>query len=183
MKTLLFRKLATGVLPLASCALLMGAATAYSQTTNVYVDPSYTWVGYMNVFDLPANGGAYEFGQSWGTGALPALFNGTQLTLSPNVNNYNASDSYWVNTDGSGNKSCDASFYVQDNTLAGQTVTFSGYCLTNTLVSPYTCTVFIKDFDSGYNLVGSSTATPPEWWSCYRAKAPQRYGRSRRGRF
>jgi len=125
-------------------------------STNVYLDPSQIWVGYMNVFDLPAKGGAYEFGGAWGTAALPAVFNAGVLTLSPNVNTYNATDSYWSNPDGSGNKNCDASFYVQNDALAGQVVTFSGYCQSNTLVAPYTSTVYIKDFAADYS---SSTAT------------------------
>ena len=123
--------------------------------TTVYVDPAQTWVGYMNVFDLPANGGAYDFGSSWGTAALPATFAGKVLTLAPNVNTYNASDAYWVNPDGSGNKSCDASFYVENDTLAGQTLTFTGYCGGNTLVAPYTSTAYIKDFSPSYSLNGS----------------------------
>lgn len=128
----------------------------YQAATTVYVDPTSSWQGYMNVFDLPSKGGAYEFGGAWGTGALPAVFNGPVLTLSPNVNTYNASDSYWANPDGSGNKNCDASFYVQNDGLAGQLVTFTGYCDTNTLVAPYTSKVFIKDFASDYS---SSTTT------------------------
>jgi hypothetical protein len=121
----------------------------------VYVDPSQSWSGYMNVFDLPVDGGAYEFGSTWGTDALPAVFNGAVLTLSPNTNNYNPSDPYWVNPDGSGNKTCDASMYVQNDNLAGQVVIFTGYCQANTVVSPYASTAFIKDFNSGYGLNGS----------------------------
>ncbi len=135
----------------ASCALLIGPVAAQSQTTNVYVDPSQTWVGYMNVFDLPANGGAFEFGQPWGTADLPASFNGSLLTLGPNVNTYAAGNTYWTNPDGSGNKTCDASFYVQNDALAGDTITFSGYCNSNTLVSPYTSVAFIKDFAPDYS--------------------------------
>lgn len=105
----------------------------------------------MNVFDLPADGGAYRFGSAWGTSALPAVFNGSVATIGPNVNTYNASDPFWVNPDGSGNKNCDASFYIQNDGLAGNTVTFSGYCRSNTLVSPYTTVAFIKDFAPDYS--------------------------------
>jgi hypothetical protein len=54
----------------------------------------------------------------------------------------------------------DASFYIQNDALEGQTVTFSGTCLNNSLVSPYTSTVFIKEFDGSYNVINSTTATP-----------------------
>lgn len=131
-------------------ALTLASATSslQAQTTNVYVDPSQTWVGYMNVFDLSWN---YQFGSSWGTADLQASFNNGVVTLAPNVNVYNATDTYWVNPDGSGAKNMDASFYVQNDGLAGQTVTFSGYCWTNTLVAPYAATAFIKDFAPDYS--------------------------------
>jgi hypothetical protein len=142
-------------------ALLGGIVQGSSQTT-VLVDPTKAWIGYVNVFALPSAGGGYMFGSAWGTGALTAYYDATtnKLTLIANTNTYNPSDSYWVNPDGSGNKTVDASYYVQNDTLAGQTVTFSGICLTNTLVSPYTSTAFIKEFDGGYNVIGSAVATP-----------------------
>ncbi len=140
----------------------------YNQfASTVYVDPAQAWQGYMNVSDLPSKGGAYEFGSGWGTGDLRASFNGPVVTLAPNVNTYNAGDAYWANPDGSGNKICDASFYVQNDGLAGQSITFTGYCISNTLVAPYTSTVFIKDFAPNYSsfvgtnlpLVGGSRFT------------------------
>jgi hypothetical protein len=161
MKSLPNRRITASAWVFASCALLIGAVTAQSQTTNVYLDPSLGWVGFMNVFELPANGGAFVFNSAWGTAALPAVFNGSLLTIGPNVNTYDSTnDSFWVNPDGSGNKTCDASFYIQDDTLAGSTVTFSGYCDTNTLVAPYTCVAFIKDFASDFSSSVSATAIP-----------------------
>ena len=136
---------------------LTGAVLSASAQVTVTVDPSASWIGYMNVFDLPADGGTYRWGSSWGTADLPATFSGTTLTFGPNLNCYNASDSYWANTDGSGAKNMDASMYVQSDALAGQTVTFDGTTVANTLTSPYTVVAFIKDFSSGYALVSSTT--------------------------
>ena len=126
--------------------LFIGTRTAGGLVTvpgaaNVYVDHTKTWNGYMNVFDLGMN---YQWGSPWATSDLPASFSGDVATLSPNVNVYNAADSYWANPDGSGAKIMEANYYVEDNSLAGQTVAFSGYCQTNTLVSPYTSIAFIK---------------------------------------
>ncbi|PWU14025.1 MAG: hypothetical protein C5B50_18025 [Verrucomicrobia bacterium] len=141
-------------------AWLLAAAAAtnvLAQTTNVYVDPSKTWIGYMNVFDLNMN---YQFGSAWGTADLRAYMTpGGVVTLAPNTNVYNPSDAYWVNPDGSGAKNMDANFYVQDDTLAGQTITFSGYLWTNSLVTPYltNVTAFIKDFNGSYQLLGITT--------------------------
>lgn len=132
--------------------------------TQLLVDPSQNWIGYMNVFNLPADGGAYQFGSAWGIGALiqyytPATAPYTTVTLLANTNVWETTDTYWVKADGiSPNKNMDASFYVQNDTLAGQNLTFSGYCISNTFVSPYASTVFIKDFSSSYSLVASAVA-------------------------
>jgi hypothetical protein len=48
--------------------------------------------------------------------------------------------------------------YVQDDSLAGQTVFFTGLVLGNTLVSPYTSTAFIKVFAPDYSSFTSVTA-------------------------
>lgn len=133
------------------CALLAGSTALQAQTT-LAVDSTKSWIGYMNVFNLPSAGGGYVFGQGWGTADLRAFFNGTNsLTLTPNTNVFNPTDAFWANPDGSGNKTMDASFYVQDDTLAGQTLAFSGTCLSNSLVSPYTSVAFIKDFAPDYS--------------------------------
>jgi hypothetical protein len=137
---------------------LAGAATNASAQATVGVDPSASWIGFMNVFALPADGGGYMFGSAWGTGDLQASFSGSVLTLSPNINCYNPTDSYWAKPNGDPNKNMDASMYVQNDALAGQTVEFSGLTLVNSLVSPYTSVAFIKDFNSSYSLVGTVTA-------------------------
>lgn len=129
-----------------------------TQAATVGVDPSKTWLGYVNVFELPANGGGYLWGSTWAPADLPATFSGTTLTIGPNVNTYNSTDAYWVQANGQGNKQMDASFYIEDASLAGSPITFSGNVLANTLVAPYTTTAFIKEFTPTYSLVGQSTA-------------------------
>ena len=111
-------------------------------------DPGAPWQGFMNVFELPANGGAYVFGSNWGTADLTATFSGDVLTLGPNT--INDPSTFWYVGGGGpgapGNKNMDANMYVQSETLVGETVTFTGTVLSNTLVSPYTSVAFIKDF-------------------------------------
>jgi hypothetical protein len=111
----------------------------------------------MNVFDLPAQGSGYEFGSSWGTGDLQANFNAGLLTLAPCTNVWNPTDTYWVQGGSAPYKNMDASMYVQSTALAGQTVTFDGSTVLNSLSSPYTSVAFIKDFTTGYTLVNSTT--------------------------
>lgn len=130
--------------------------------TVVTVDPAEPWLGYMHVSNLPANGGAYQFGQSWETANLNAMFNGPVLTLSPNTIGDPAS--YWYAGGGApgspGNKIMAASMYVErSGSLAGKTVVFSGNVLTNTLTSAHSTVAFIKDFAPDYS--SSSTITAP----------------------
>jgi hypothetical protein len=140
-----------------ACALF-GITSQGTAQVAVGVDPSQNWIGFMNVFNLPADGGGYQFGSAWGTSDLRASFAGNTLTLAPDINVWETTDTYWVKADGiSPNKNMDANMYVQNDALAGQNITFFGETLANTLVSPYTITAFIKDFNASYSLVGSQT--------------------------
>jgi hypothetical protein len=147
-------------LSLPAVIFLTTISTAKADMT-VSVDPGAAWIGYMNVFELPANGGAYLWGSGWGTADLNASFSGSILILTPNtsIDRDVPNDSYWWvgGADGAPNKNMDANLYVQDDALAGQTVTFTGNVLANTLVSPYTSTIFIKDFAPDYSSFVSTT--------------------------
>lgn len=142
-----------------SLALLVG--TAASADVMVTVDPGHTWLGYMNVFELPVGSGAYVFGSAWGTADLAATFSGSSLRLSPNTNTYNASDPFWVNPDGSGNKWMNANMYVEDPALIGQTVHFAGQTLINSFVPGYSSQAFIKVLDPAQGWIAiAETYTP-----------------------
>ena len=143
-----------------TAALLLGAALSVRADVTVGVDPVASWIGFMNVFNLPADGGGFVFNGVWGTADLNASFSGPVATLTPNTSisrDVPLTDTFWWKPSGEGNKNMDANFYVQDDSLAGQTVTFTGVVLANTLVAPYTSTIFIKDFDGAFNLTASST--------------------------
>ncbi|MBN2446250.1 MAG: hypothetical protein JXO22_05975 [Phycisphaerae bacterium] len=124
-------------------------------TVEVTVDPAAGWIGWMNWYDLPEDGGAYVAGGAWGTPDLPAVFTGDELKLSPNTNTYNAADPYWVKPDGSGNKWMEANMYFEDTGMVGESVTFTGLTPEYSLVSPYESKAFIKVLDSnnGWALV------------------------------
>ena len=141
---------------------LMRVATAAAAVT-VGVDPSAPYQGFMNVFELPSHGGAFVFNSSWGVADLTASFSGPVLTLGPN--SINDPSSFWYTPSGGpgamGNKNMDANMYVQvdDGSLSGQSVTFTGYVLSNTLISPYTSVAFIKDFAPDFS-TSVSTSVP-----------------------
>lgn len=126
---------------------LLWAPSPSVADVNVTVDPGQTWLGYMNVFELPVGGGAFLWGSPWGTADLPATFSGSVLRLSPNTNTYNPNDPYWVNPDGSGNKWMSANMYVENPGLVGQTVNFEGQTLINSFVEGYSSQAFIKVLD------------------------------------
>jgi hypothetical protein len=148
-------------LAMIGCVVLCTAGRAGAAT--VTVDPGATWLGFMNVFELPSNGGAFVFGSGWGTADLTATFSGPVLTLGPN--SVNDPDPFWYQGGGGpgapGNKNMEANMYVEPpaGTLSGQSVTFEGSVLSNTLISPYTSVAFIKDFAPDYS--SNVTTTVP----------------------
>jgi hypothetical protein len=149
---------------LIGCALLCRVSQVGAAT--VTVDPSASWVGFMNVSDKPQDGGTYQFGSTWGTADLTATFSGPVLTLGPN--SINDPSNYWYTPSGGpgsvGNKTMDANMYVETTGVyTGQTLTFTGNVLSNTLVGSvnqigngWTSVAFIKDFAPNYS---SSTST------------------------
>jgi hypothetical protein len=124
------------------------------------VDSGATWLGFMNVSELPSNGGAYVFGSSWGVPDLTATFSGAVLTLGPN--SVNDPNPFWYTPSGgpgaTGNKIMDANIYQeQTDTLMGQNVVFTGTVLSNTLASGYSSVAFIKDFSADYSSFSMAT--------------------------
>lgn len=148
---------------------ILGGTTAASAAVTRTVDPGLPWLGFVNIFELPSNGGAYVFGSAWGTTDLTAVFAGDVLTLGPN--SVNDTSTFWYQGGGGpgapGNKIVDASMYVEEtDTLAGQTVTFTGIVLSNTFTSAHTSVAFVKDFAPDYSSFTVATVpltTPGEF--------------------
>jgi hypothetical protein len=149
------------------CFLALSSAAALNAATNVVGVGPGNWQGFMNVFEIPQNGGGYVFGSSWGTTDLRANFSGSVLTLSPN--SVNDPSSFWYIPSGGpgaiGNKTMDASFYNETTgVFTGQPLTFQGTVLANTLVGQvnqlgngWTAVAFVKDFAPDYSSSVSST--------------------------
>jgi hypothetical protein len=132
--------------------LIVSSTFTSAKAIEFEVDSSFTWLGYMNVFELPENGGGYVYGEPWGLPALTSEFSSGTLKLG--ATSVDDAGPFWYTTSGpggTGNKNMDANLYVQDDTLVGQEVTFSGNVLSNSLVSPYVTTAFIRDFAPDYS--------------------------------
>jgi hypothetical protein len=161
---------------LTAMALVGGVVKGYSQNyINLGVDTNQTWVGYMNVFDLPGSPaygavGTYQFGSVWGTADLDAVVSGTNVIIGPNTSICRDSiaqlpppgpggmtNTYWWNGQGTGttngNKTMDALYYVQNDSLnnANNLLTFSGTCVSNNMIFPYQTIAFIKELASDYS--------------------------------
>ena len=110
------------------------------------------------------------WGSSWGVDDLVSTISSTTnggastFTLSPNT--IDDPSDYWYIGGGApgspGNKTMDANlFYTYtDSPLSGQTVTFSGTVVANTLSNSHTAVAFIKDFAPDFS---SNIPSPPTW--------------------
>lgn len=141
---------------LLSAAVVASAAHAGS-TNNVFIDPgSAPWLGFMNVFELPANGGGFVFGSPWGVGDLVANFDDGANTLTVSPNTIGDPDPFWYQGGGGpgamGNKIMEANLYQESvGGLSGSTVVFSGNVLSYSFTPAHEVKVFIRDFAGDFS--------------------------------
>lgn len=165
----MFRRFATA-LAVATC--IAGAGIASADDYYVTVDPAMITNGYMNVFELPSNGGGFVFGAPWGLADLTAVFSGNDLTLGPNT--IGDPNEFWYQCvsptvppncgepGAPGNKIMEANAYFEDTgNLNGQTIIFKGVVLSNTLTAAHTVVAFVKDYASDYGSFNQSTVALP----------------------
>ena len=141
---------------IAVLTLSLGVAAQNS----VSVDAGGNWLGYANIFD-PATGN-YVFGEPWGIQDIKTVVyaGAGTLTLQPNFNTYaaNPTDPFWVDqTTGLGAKIFEGNSYIEDNSLAGAELTFSGNVNSNTLDGAYDAVAFIKVFNANYSVLKQAT--------------------------
>lgn len=122
------------------------------QGTVVSIDNTSALLGYANWFNPADN--SYVSGTGWSVSDIKTVVNEDgSLDLHPNFNAYgNGTDSYWANG-AIGAKIFEGNTYIDDASLINQTVTFTGYCESNTLAQGYVAKAFIKVMDANYGLV------------------------------
>ena len=74
------------------------------------------------------------------------------MVLAPNTNLWETTDANNV-SGGVSVRSLEADFYIEDDNLGGQTLTFAGYCPSNNIAGTCFCQAFVEDFNSSYTLV------------------------------
>lgn len=138
---------------------------ASAATTNVTVDSSVMNLGYMNVFDLPAAGGVFRFGNGWGINDLNTSYSNGGATVTFTPNTIGDPNAYWYTPSGGpgavGNKIMEANLYAEPaaGLYAGNTIVFSGNVSAHTLASGYVFKAFIKDFAPDYSSFVSQEVT------------------------
>ena len=136
---------------------LLTISTAEAQTT-VSVAADAPLVAYANWFEL--DGTTYVGGSEWGVADLKTVVNtdDNTIALHPNFSAYgDGSDPYWADGE-NGAKVFEGNTYIEDNSLLGQTVTFEGSTVTNTLAEGYDAIAFIKILSADYQLLQFLTA-------------------------
>ena len=139
--------------------MIGGLGLSEAQVT-VEFDANATFVGFANVFETPANGGGFVFGQPWGVPDIKTVIDtgaGT-ATLQPNFNTWDPNDAFWV-VNGMANKVFEGNTYVEDNGLIGQVVTFEGNCNSFTIDNGYAVKAFIKVFNNDFSVVKEVNTT------------------------
>jgi hypothetical protein len=116
---------------------------------SVTVATSQAWKGFMNVFNLDDS---YAFGFAYGAADLRATATTTSMTLEPNIAIWTAeaTNEAWFDQSAASqtaNKYIEASSFIEDNTLAGSDLTFSGNVSVADLGEGYTVVAFVKALD------------------------------------
>lgn len=149
----------------ALCAAAVLGTSAQAGMSVGVDDSSAPWLAYMNVFELPANGGGFVFGQPWGVPDLVAVFNDGAGTLTMSPNTIGDPNEFWYqdpagmgnpNPGGPGalgNKIMEGNLYqqVDDGSLSGTTVTFEGVIDSNSFTAAHEARLFIRDFAADFS--------------------------------
>ena len=145
-------------------SVLLSTAFMTNAQNTVVADAGAEYLGYANVFETIANGGAFVFGSGWGVADLKSVVDADagSVTLKPNFNTYgdNPGDPFWIDpATGLGNKQFEGNTFVENNTnLIGSELTFTGGVASNTLDPSYVAIAFIKVFNADFSVLKLETA-------------------------
>jgi hypothetical protein len=119
----------------------------------------------MNVFEL---NNAPAFSSGWGVADLNASFNDATPSITMSPNTIGDPNPFWYTPSGgpgsTGNKIMEANLFIQQTNnpaFSGQTVTFNGFVLSNTLTSAHVARVFVRDFAPDFSSFNESIVVLP----------------------
>jgi len=144
-------------------SVLLSTAFLTNAQNTVVADAGAEYLGYANVFETIANGGAFVFGSGWGVADLKSVVDpgAGSVTIKPNFNTYadNPGDPFWIDpATGLGNKQFEGNTYLENNTnLIGSELTFTGGVASNTLDPSYVAIAFIKVFNADFSVLKFET--------------------------
>jgi hypothetical protein len=153
-----------------SAVALMVWATAigaHAAVVNVYIDPAQPWNGFENVYSK--NGGFWTnnyFPPGSASVIQGSIGGGGLVTCAPDIRmdrDFHLNTNAWADASGASTGICSvlSTFYIDSTSVAraGDTVTFMGALVTNTLAAPYSTNIvaFIKDFDANYGNFGMAS--------------------------
>jgi Immunoglobulin I-set domain len=128
----------------------------YDRAFNPFSGYINVWNGTNLVSSRPSSGNAgTSLKASFGFAVSPTSLlrasmnlNNDVITLQPNTYVYdgatNSMDANYINPDGSSAAYLEQDFYIQNDSLVGDTLVFAGYCSSNSLNPKYTATAWIK---------------------------------------
>lgn len=126
------------------------SSAAVMAAVSVTIDTTTINKGWMNVY---TTNNVYEWGNAWNIAALRVSAAGTStVTFAPCVISTNQDPTYWyVDGTGAALRIMEANWYAETEDMPGETLTFGGILLSNTLAAGYTVNAFIKDFAPDYS--------------------------------
>lgn len=141
-------------------AAMLGASAAQAVVVGAGNSGS-GWLAFMNVYELPSNGGGFVFASPWGLADLNTSFNDGAQTMTFSPNTIGDPNPFWYTPVGgpgaAGNKIMEANaYYESTGVFNGQTVTFEGTVLSNTFTAAHSAILFVKDFAPDYSSVVTS---------------------------
>lgn len=150
-------------LMLSTLALMVTVTMSVNADLSQFTAPS----GFINPFNLNGDGsqGGYAgWNSAWELADLRALTSdNATFELLPNINSYNATDAYWSNGSGDGNKWLEATTKFEYTVGAGDTSADMSYTVDAfDLDSRYTLDAFVKVLDAvggSYGVLADSTAS------------------------
>ena len=143
--------------------LMLFVTSLLTSQNTVSVDASKTWKSYVAAFNVSDGNFAFDFPYDFPKNK--STFSGNVLTMQPNfliwAENAASWNADWFSASETPNKAVEVSGFVEDNSLAGSDLTFSGNLDSYTIASGYTVKAFIKALDpgNGYATVTNKTFT------------------------